>query len=334
MNGIHARRWAAMAAGAAGLALALTGAPGASAATTAATTAATSAATTAAATAATACPAIQAPVQVGDTGVALEGAVVDGAGRLYVTDLFGGRILRFDRPGGPYTVVATLPDKSGGGALALLPDGTLIVGSGADARVFLGDILKPGAIHKVDVTTGKLTTIATGLSAANGLAVAADGTIYATNDFASLIGKVSPDGKVNSSWTSFPSANGAVLSADGRYLYVSRTFWNPGVSRILVARPQQVESLLDLTGIHTTDAPDGLTLDSAGRPVVPANAAGYIFRIERKGVTCTLATGLGLSSVVVYGKGSSGFSAGHLYRAGFDGKIYEIPSGFDPGAVR
>jgi gluconolactonase len=279
----------------------------------------------------TTCPAPRPPVQVGDTGVALEGAVVDRQGRLYVTDLFGGRVLRFDRPGGPYSVVATLPEKSGGGALALTPDGTVLVGSGADARVLLGDILRPGVVSKLVGST--LTPLYQGFSAADGLAVAHDGTIYATNDFASRIGRVDPAGAVDPDWGTFPSANGAVLSRDDQYLYVSRTFVNPGVSRIPVAHPDRPESLLDLTGTHTFDAPDGLTLDSQDRPVVPTDGSGEIFRIEKPGVTCTLATGLSLSSVIVYGRGTTGFAAGHLYRAGFDGKIYEIPAGFDSGAV-
>lgn len=280
------------------------------------------------------CPVEKPPVLVGDTGgLALEGAVVDNQGRLYVTDLFGGRVLRFNQPGAKPTVVATLPSKSGGGALALLNDGSLIVGSGADVRVFLGDLLRPGAISKVNVDTGALQQIASGFSAANGLAVAHDGTIYATNDFATLIGKVSPTGQVNPKWARFPSANGAVLSSDDKYLYVSRTFVNPGVSRIPADHPDKPESLLDLTGSHTFDFPDGLTLDSADRPVVPTDGSGVVFRIESPGVTCQLASGIKSSSVVVYGKGTRGFAAGHLYRAGFDGKIYEIPAGFDAAAA-
>jgi gluconolactonase len=281
------------------------------------------------------CPTAQAPVLVADTqGVAVEGAVVDNQGRLYVTDLGGGRVLRFDKPGSAFTVVTTLPGASGGGALALEPDGTLLVGSGADLRVLLGDTLKPGAISRVNVDTGALTKIADGLSAADGMAVAKNGTIYATNDFGSLVGRVTPDGRVQSDWASFPSANGAVLSKDDKYLYVSRTFWNPGVSRIPVAHPDKPESLLDLEFPHTFDAPDGLTLDSADRPIVPTDISGEILRIERPGVTCVLATGITASSVVVYGKSRTGFAAGHLFRAGFDGKIYEIPAAFDAAAAR
>lgn len=274
-----------------------------------------------------------APIQLGSIGSPIEGAVVDRTGRLYVTDLPGGRIIRFDRPGAAPRTVAVLPGRNGGGALALEPDGTVIVGSGADPRVFLGDILKPGVISRVNPDTGALTQIARGFSAANGLAVTADGTIYATNDFGSLIGRRLPNGIVQSAWARFPSANGAALSRDDRYLYVSRTFVNPGVSRIPIDRPDRPESLLNLSGLDALAAPDGLTLDSQDRPIVPTNAAGDILRIDAPGRVCRLASGLGTSSVVVYGRGATGFSAGRLFRAGFDGRISEIPSAFDPGAV-
>ncbi|MFI7586178.1 SMP-30/gluconolactonase/LRE family protein [Spongisporangium articulatum] len=277
------------------------------------------------------CPPVQAPVQIGDAGVALEGAVVDNAGRLFVTDLFGGRVLRFDKPGAAPVEALKLP-VGGGGALALRPDGTLLVGGGANPKVFLGDVLKPGVIYGWNQNTGALTTVAKGFSAADGLAVAHDGTIYATNDFGTLIGRVTPDGTKQADWARLPSANGAVLNHDDSYLYVSRTFWNPGVSRIPVAHPDKPESLLDLTFPRTFAAPDGLTIDSQDRPVVPTDVGGKILRIEKPGVTCTLATGVGASSVIVYGHGTTGFLKGHLYRAGFDGKIYEIPAGFDPGA--
>jgi len=208
----------------------------------------------------------------------------------------------------------------------------VIVGSGADPRVFLGDILKPGLIWRLNQTTGALTQIARGFSATNGLDVTANDTIYATNDFGSLIGRRLPNGVVQSEWARFPSANGAVLSHDDRYLYVSRTFVNPGVSRIPLARPDRPESLLNLSGTDALAAPDGLTLDSQDRPIVPANGAGEIWRIDAPGKVCRLASGLSSSSVVVYGRGPTGFAAGHLYRAGFDGLISEIPSAFDAGA--
>ena len=67
--------------------------------------------------------------------------------------------------------------------------------------------------------------------------------------------------------------------------------------------------------------------------MVPFNAAGEIVRIDAPGRYCVLGSGLPLSSVVSYGRGNRGFSAGRLFRAGFDGRIYEIPGGFSPGSV-
>lgn len=269
---------------------------------------------------------------VGTINYPIEGAVVDNLGRLYLTDLFNGRVMRMDAPGVQAKTIAVLPGRSGGGALALEPDGTVIVGSGADPRVFLGDILRPGRVSRVNPDTGELTQIARGFSAANGLDVSADGTIYATNDFGSLIGRRLPSGVVQPSWAKFPSANGAVLSSDDRYLYVSRTFVNPGVSRIPIATPNRPESLLTLKGLDVFAAPDGLTLDSQDRPIVPTDVSGEILRIDAPNRACRLASGLANSSVVVYGKGDTGFSAGRLFRAGFDGRVYEIPSAFDAGA--
>ncbi|MBY4129227.1 hypothetical protein HQO83_12575 [Rhodococcus fascians] len=257
-------------------------------------------------------------------GAALEGLAVDASGRAYVTDIVSGRVYRIDAPGLPAYPIATVP-SGGGGALAWMPDGTLLVGYGADPRVLVGDFVKAAGIVRLDVDTLAVTPFATGLSAANGLAVAADGTVYATNDFGSLIGRISPNGSVDPAWARFPSANGAVLDAAGQYLYVSRTFSNPGVSRIPTANPSAPESLLDLSGLNSFAAPDGLTLDSAGRPVVPLNAGGSVVRIDAPGATCVIGTGTRLTSVVVYGRSQQGFSSGRLFGAGFDGVVREIP---------
>lgn len=274
--------------------------------------------------AASACPDSRSPVLVGRVpGAVLEGAAVDGAGRLHVTDLISGRVLRLDRPGAAAVPIATVP-SGGAGALAWAGDGSLLVGYGADARVLIGDVTRSAGIVAVDVNTGAVRPFASGLSAANGMAVAGDGTVYATNDFGSLIGRVLPNGVVQPDWAVLPSANGAALSADDRYLYVSRTFSNPGVSRIPTANPGAPESVVTFTGGDVFAAPDGLVLDPQGRPVVPTDVSGQILRIDGPGQLCVLASGLPGSSVLTYGAGTVGFSAGRLFRAGFDGAIYEI----------
>ena len=280
------------------------------------------------------CPGGAAPARLVGTvpGAALEGLTVDSRGRLYTTDLVSGRVFRLDRPGAGAVPIAKVP-SGGAGALAWTPDGTLLVGYGSDPRVFLGDAIRPGAIARLDVNSLALRPWVGGLSAADGMDVSARGNVYATNDFGNLVGRITPAGAVQADWASIPSANGAVLNRDDSFLYVSRTFSNPGVSRISTGNPRVVQSLLTLGGADTLAAPDGLTLDAADRPVVPFNASGQIVRITSPGRYCVLASGLPLSSVVSYGRSASGFSAGHLYRAGFDGRIFEIPSGYSAGSV-
>ncbi|MBB5917535.1 sugar lactone lactonase YvrE [Nocardia transvalensis] len=264
-------------------------------------------------------------------GAALEGLTVDAGGRAYTTDITTGRIFRIDAPGAPAVPIATVP-SGGAGALAWAPDGSLLAGYGADARVLAGDALRQAGIVRLDPETGAPLPFAAGLSAANGMDVAADGTVYATNDFGSLVGRVAPNGAVQADWAQLPSANGAVLGSGDQYLYVSRTFANPGVSRIPIAAPGAPQSLLDLGGADSTAAPDGLTLDSLDRPVVPLNPSGRIVRIDAPNTYCLLGTGSGLTSVVSYGRGTGGFSAGRLFAATFTGQIYEVPGAFDPDA--
>ena len=266
-------------------------------------------------------------------GAILEGAIVDAKGRLYATDLLTGRVYRWAYPGATPTILTTVPGGIGAGALAFEPDGSLLIGYGSDPRVLAGDIFRSGRIERMNLTTGAITQVASGLSAADGLAVAPDGTIYSTNDFGDLIARISPNGSVDPAWAHFPSANGAALSADGRYLYVSRTFSNPGVSRIPLAHPNAPQGLINLTGPASLAAPDGLTLDSQARAIVPTDLAGEILRVSGVGQVCELSLTPLVSSVITYGHSSHGFSAGHLFRAGFDGDIYEIPAGFDTGGT-
>ena len=112
---------------------------------------------------------------------------------------------------------------------------------------------------------------------------------------------------------------------------MSRTFYNPGVSRIPIANPSAPQSLITLSGPSALEALDGLTLDSRSRAIVPTDLGGEILRVDGVGQVCDLSSAPLVSSVITYGHGPSGFSAGRLFRAGFDGDIFEIPAGFDAG---
>lgn len=284
------------------------------------------------ASAAPVCPGAGQPtVPVASVPGALEGLTVDVRGRAFTTDLLTGRIFRIDAPGAAPVPIATVP-SGGGGALAWTPDDELLVGYGADARTLVGDTLRHAGIVRIDPDTGAMFPVAAGLSAANGMDVGRDGSIYATNDFGNSIGRVHPDREVQADWASLPSANGAVLGHDDEFLYVGRTFVDPGVSRIPIANPAAPQSLLDLGGGDIFGAPDGLTLDSFDRPVVPLDTAGQVIRIDAPQQFCVLSSGNPLTSVVTYGRGTTGFAAGRLFGATFTGSVYEIPGGFDRDA--
>ena len=63
---------------------------------------------------------------------------------------------------------------------------------------------------------------------------------------------------------------------------MSRTFYNPGVSRIPVAEPSAPQSLIDLKGPAGLKALDGLTLDGKDRAIVPSDLTGEILRVLRR----------------------------------------------------
>jgi sugar lactone lactonase YvrE len=189
---------------------------------------------------------------------------------------------------------------------------------------------------RVDPSTGKVSTFATGLGMANGLAQAAshksdqravqqpraDGTLYATNDFGFDIDRIDTTGHVDHGWAKVFSTNGVVLSPDQRYLYVSQTFQPAAVKRITIADPSQVTTFAAAQGADTTAGLDDMTIDASGNLYVAANGAGQVWRIATDGNICVLASGLQFPSSAVLGPGSL---ASNLYVVGFGGEIVELP---------
>lgn len=272
------------------------------------------------------CPATQQPRLIAQTNALIEAAAVDERGRLYLGDLSSRNLFRIDIPGAAPQRVATIGSGTGVGGVAIGPDGKVYIGGSTATDLLTGDTSRTGTISIFDPQTGQIESETGGFSATSGLAVAADGTAYATNDLGTLVGTRSADGAVNPEWAEIPSANGGVISADNEWLYVSRSFIDPGVSRISLDNPNVIENVWTAPAQYSISAPDGLELDEQGRVVVPMNATGEIVRVDGEQV-CTLASGLLTSTQVVYGKGDHGFSAGNLYRVGFDGRVMEIPAG-------
>jgi sugar lactone lactonase YvrE len=175
---------------------------------------------------------------------------------------------------------------------------------------------------RVDPATGKVSTFASGLGMANGVAKAADGTLYATNDFGFDVDRIDTTGHVDHGWAKVFSTNGVVLSPDQRYLYVSQTFQPAAVKRIAIADPSQVTPFAAAQGADMTAGPDDMTIDAKGNLYLAANGAGQVWLVATDGRICVLASGLRFPSSAVLGPGRL---ASNLYVVGFGGEIVELP---------
>lgn len=126
----------------------------------------------------------------------LESAIVDNHGRLFVTSQSWdgprrGAVLCLDRPGATPQPIARGIDSPGG--LALDERGRLIVGFGDSALGgLIGNVVGRTGLLLIDPDSGERHPWVTGLSMANGVARAADGTVFASTDLGPYIERSTP----------------------------------------------------------------------------------------------------------------------------------------------
>jgi sugar lactone lactonase YvrE len=260
------------------------------------------------------------PVTLASTGDVLEYGLLDSGGRFFYSDQSKGALMEIDGFGSPPRQVAPI---NGPGGIVAESDGSLIVGSGDGiSNGVFGDAFPMASLVRVDSATGGVSTFASGLGMANGVAQAADGTLYATNDFGFDIDRIDTTGRVDHGWAKVFSTNGVVVSRDKRYLYVSQTFAPAAVQRITIAHPSQVSTFAAAQGTDMAAGPDDMTIDAHGNLYLAANGAGQVWRIATDGSICVLASGLQNPSAAVLGPGPL---ASNLYVVGFGGEIVELP---------
>ena len=277
------------------------------------------------------CPgAGQSAVQVGAVSGAVEGLIVDSQGRAYATDLVSGQSCGSmpRRPCGSHRHRAQRRRRC----------------ARLDPRRHTASRLRrgrPGRHRRPGPAGGHRRgrpryrcgdTVRLGLSAANGMDVAADGTVYATNDFGNLVGRVSPNGAVQADWRGSPAPTVPCARHRRRiplYLTHFRQPWRQPDTHRESRRTTIAVGPVRHRHLRYTRRAD---LDSQNRPVVPFNLSGRIVRIDSPGRYCVLGTAAPSTSVVTYGRGTTGFSAGRLFAATFTGAIYEIPGAFDSNA--
>ena len=258
----------------------------------------------------------------------LESAVVDDRGRLFVTSRTWngptrGAVLRLDRPDSEPVPIAEGIASLGG--LALDDHGRLIVGyrSSVTGGV-VGNVVGRAGLLRIHPDSGEREVYATGLSMANGVVRAADGTIFASNDCGLYIDRVDPHGTVDRRWATVPSANGLALDPTGRYLYAAQTLVPAAISRVDIAEPAKVTTYAQPRPAGRGACLDGLAIDTAGRLYVAANGAGQLWRVDTDGTIRALARGLRFPSAVAVGRGPHGFSEGNLFAVTFAGDIIAV----------
>ena len=185
-------------------------------------------------------------------------------GSLWMSDMWGHTVNRFDLDGRRH-VVHTFPDDEDPGGLGWLPDGRLLV-VGMDGR----------CVYRLEGDKAVVHADLRDLAPwhCNDMIVADDGTAYVTQFGFDFFGgstsmapttmvRVSPDGHADVVADDLSVPNGVALTSDGRTLVVAE----PGAGRI---------TRLDV-------APDGICLDSDGAVWAAEPLGKRVLRVERGG---------------------------------------------------
>jgi sugar lactone lactonase YvrE len=257
----------------------------------------------------------------------LESAIIDGRGHLYFTSsAAGGSLIKLRHEGAEPRPLVTGVASPGG--LAFDDSGDLLMGYGDSILGGTTGTLDPQAgLLQINRRTGESELYADGLAMANGVARADDGTVFASDDVGIGIDRIAPDGTVENVWAEVISSNGMAVSPNQKWLYVAQTFQPAAVKRVLIDDPAQIENFFTAPPEDIAAGPDGMVRDRRGNIFVAANAYGELWRIDRKGIGCTVASGLGMASAVAIGHGNRNFKRRNLYVVDFDGRVIELANG-------
>lgn len=258
----------------------------------------------------------------------LESVIVDDRGHLFFTDSEHGQLLRINRRSAEPKVVMDGIRAPGG--LALMPDGSLLVGYGDSLVTASRGTENPQAgLIRFDPSTGEASPYADGLTMANGVTRGPDGAVYASNDFGIGVDRVL-DGQIELAWAQLPSSNGLAVDSSGRHLYAAQTFVDAAIARIELTDPPTVSPYFQAPASDRAAGLDGLTRDQHNRLYVAANLGGAVWRVGSDRNACALAhmPPLGPSAVAfgtAPGKSRpSGFGRRNLYVTTFQGELLQL----------
>ena len=269
-----------------------------------------------------ACPAATPPNVLLQNQGQLESVLVDRRGRLLFTDRVRQALLVVPRRGAPPRVLADGIADPGG----IVEDrrGRLLVGFGNNAQNSLAAPAVGGAgLYAVDPVTGRKTVFLGGLSMANGVVRAPNGTLYASSVASASLDRVLRGGPAERAWATPRSSNGLALR--GRYLFANVSLPPTEIIRIDTRDPSKIVPWAAPPAADANAFLDGLTRGRRGRLLAAAFVAGELWRADGPGRLCALARGLPNPSSVAVGRGHRGFHRRAAYVATYGGSVVELP---------
>ncbi|HTU16023.1 MAG TPA: SMP-30/gluconolactonase/LRE family protein [Solirubrobacterales bacterium] len=256
----------------------------------------------------------------------LESVIVGNGGKLFYSGIPAGttisRLYRADGPGATPTTV--LDGPAGPGGLAWSGRRLLWGYGNTQANGTIGDVTPMAGLYSVNPTNGNKTVVSDHLGMANGIARAADGTIYASNDFGSKLDRISRKGVTKNGWATVEKGNGMTVGKNGRYLYVNQTFVTPSaIAKIDTKDPSRVFTFYRSPEPNNVIF-DGLARDNSNNLYTAVLAKGEVWKITPDKQACVVASGLKNPSSVAISNAKTGYKAGNLYTVGFGGEVTEV----------
>lgn len=206
----------------------------------------------------------------------IEGPNCDCDGNIYAVNFAKDRTIGKVTPQGKGEVWLELPNKSTGNGIVFDPQGNMYIADYVEHNVL-----------RVDLKTKAITTLAhnAAMSQPNDLAIAPDGTLYASDPNwkagTGQLWRIDKDGSTHLLAKDLGTANGIEVSPDGKTLYVNesvqRNLW---AFTITPERTLKDKRLLRLFPDHGFD---GMRCDVDGNLYITRYGKGVVAKVSPKG---------------------------------------------------
>ncbi len=216
--------------------------------------------------------------EAGEFMPGIEGPACDRVGNIYAVNFKQQHTIGRTTPGGKSELYLELPNGSTGNGIRIDARGTMFIADYTNHNVL-----------QVDLQTRKIEILAhhDKMNQPNDLAMAADGTLYASDpnwkEGTGQLWRIERNGKVTQIASNLGTTNGIEVSPDGKTLYVSET-----VQRKIWAFPLSPKGQLGkrrLFKAYQNHGLDGMRCDVQGNLYVTRHSAGLVVQLAPDGKT-------------------------------------------------